>query len=164
MIFIGNNSNHIYMRLDWIKTLPEGYNAMKGLENFVGQSKLDPKLKELIKIRASQINKCAYCLDMHTKDARAIGESEQRIHVLAAWREAPFYSERERAALAWCEALTLLSDTGAPDEEYDELERLFTPTEIIELTLSIVVINGWNRLSVGFRSETGNYVSHKKPL
>jgi AhpD family alkylhydroperoxidase len=113
------------MRIDWYKTSPDGYNAMKGLEKFVEQSKLEPKLKELIKIRASQINGCAYCLDMHTKDARAIGESEQRIHVLAAWREAPIYSPRERAALAWCEAITLLPETGAPDDVYAEIERLF---------------------------------------
>lgn len=136
---------------------------MLGLESFVEKSNLDPKLKELIKIRASQINGCAYCLDMHTKDASAIGESEQRIHVLSAWREAPFYSPRERAALAWCESLTLLSQTGAPDEVYTELEHVFKPEEIVELTFSIVVINSWNRLAVGFRSDVGNYVSSRKP-
>jgi len=151
------------MRINWYKTSPEGYNSMKGLENFVEQSKLEPKLKELIKIRASQINGCAYCLDMHTKDALAIGENEQRIHVLPAWREAPFYSSRERAALAWCESITLLSQTGAPDDVYAELEHLFKPEEIVELTLAIVTINSWNRLSVGFRSDVGNYVSLKKP-
>jgi AhpD family alkylhydroperoxidase len=152
------------MRINWSKTSPEGYNAMKGVENFVSQSKLDPKLKELIKIRASQMNKCAFCLDMHTKDARAIGETEQRINVLAAWREAPFYTPQERAALAWCETLTLLPETGAPDDLYEELEQLFTPNEIVELTFAIVTINSWNRLSVGFRTEVGNYVSHKKTL
>ena len=151
------------MRINWYKASPEGYNAMKGLENFVEQSKLEPKLRELIKIRASQINGCAYCLDMHTKDARAIGESEQRIYVLSAWREAPFYSPRERAALAWCEALTLLSQTGAPEDIYAELEHFFKPAEIVELTFVIVTINSWNRLAVGFRSDVGNYVSHKKP-
>ena len=151
------------MRINWSKISPEGYNAMMGLENFVEQSKLEPKLKELIKIRASQINGCAYCLDMHTKDAQAIGESEQRIHLLPAWREAPFYSPRERAALTWCESLTLLPQTGAPDDVYAELEHLFKPEEIVELTLAIVTINSWNRLSVGFRSDVGNYVSSKKP-
>ena len=150
------------MRIDWYKTSPDGYNAMKGLENFVEQSKLEPKLKELIKIRASQINGCAYCLDMHTKDARAIGESEQRINVLAAWREAPFYSPRERAALAWCEAITLLSETGAPDDLYAEIERLFDQEDIVALTFAIVTINSWNRLIVGFRGEMRNYVSKKK--
>jgi AhpD family alkylhydroperoxidase len=150
------------MRINWHKILPEGYNAMKGLENFVEQTKLEPKLKELIKIRASQINGCAYCLDMHTKDARSIGESEQRIYMLSAWREAPFYSPRERAALAWCESLTLLSQAGAPDYVYTELEQLFKPEEIVELTLAIVAINSWNRLSVGFGTDAGNYTSHKK--
>jgi alkylhydroperoxidase family enzyme len=100
---------------------------------------------------------------MHTKDAIAIGESEQRIHVLAAWREAPFYSPRERAALAWCEALTQISDTGAPDRIYSEVESLFSHQELVELTLAIVVINGWNRLAVGFRSPVGSYVSNRKP-
>ena len=152
------------MRIDWYKTSPDGYNAMKGLENFVEQSKLEPKLKELIKIRASQINGCAYCLDMHTKDARAIGESEQRINVLAAWREASFYSPRERAALAWCEAITLLSETGAPDDLYAEIERLFDQKDIVALTFAIVTINSWNRLTVGFRGEIRNYVSKKKQL
>jgi len=151
------------MRINWSKISPEGYNAMMGLENFVEQSKLEPKLKELIKIRASQINGCAYCLDMHTKDAQAIGESEQRIHLLPAWREAPFYSPRERAALTWCESLTLLPQTGAPDDVYAELERLFKHEEIVELTFAIVVINSWNRLAVGFRADAGNYVSHRKP-
>ena len=152
------------MRIDWYKTSPDGYNAMKGLENFVEQSKLEPKLKELIKIRASQINGCAYCLDMHTKDASAIGESEQRINVLAAWREASFYSPRERAALAWCEAITLLSETGAPDDLYAEIERLFDQKDIVALTFAIVTINSWNRLTVGFRGEIRNYVSKKKQL
>jgi AhpD family alkylhydroperoxidase len=152
------------MRLNWSKTLPESYNAMKGLENFAEQSKLEPKLKELVKIRVSQINGCGYCLDMHTKDAYAIGESPQRLHVVAAWREAPFYSSRERAALAWCETLTMLPETGAPDEVYADLEHEFKSGEIVELSFVIVAINSWNRLAVGFRSEAGNYVSHRKPL
>jgi AhpD family alkylhydroperoxidase len=152
------------MRINWSKILPDGYNAMKCLENIVEQSKLEPKLKELLKIRASQINCCAYCLDMHTKDAHAIGESEQRIHVLAAWREAPFYSQRERAALAWCESLTLISQTGVPDDIYAELEKNFKPEEIVELTLAVVAINSWNRLTIGFRSDIGNYTSNKKQM
>jgi alkylhydroperoxidase family enzyme len=101
---------------------------------------------------------------MHTKDARAIGESEQRINVLAAWHEAPFYSPRERAALAWCEAITLLSETGAPDDLYAEIERLFDQEDIVALTFAIVTINSWNRLIVGFRGEMRNYVSKKKQL
>ncbi len=151
------------MRLDWHKTSPEGFKAMLGLQQVVDQSKLDHKLLELVKIRASQINGCAYCLDMHTKDAIAIGESEQRIHVLAAWREAPFYSQRERAALAWCESLTQISQAGASDRLYDEIENLFSPQEVVDLTLAIVTINSWNRLAVGFNSEVGGYVSNRKP-
>lgn len=150
------------MRLRWVKTLPEAYKAMLGLQKVVDQSKIDHKLLELVKIRASQINGCAHCLEMHTKDALALGENDQRIYLLSAWREAPFYSERERAALAWCEALTNLPQSGAPDEVYAEAEKLFTPKELVELTLAIVAINSWNRLAVGFRSEVGNYVSRYK--
>jgi AhpD family alkylhydroperoxidase len=149
----------IPMRLDYRKVLPEALQAMVGLEEVVHGSTLEPELLELVKTRASQLNGCAYCLDMHTKDARARGESEQRLHVLAAWREAPFYSERERAALAWCEALTLLPQTGAPDDVYAEVERGFEPEEIVALTLAIVAINGWNRFAVGLRSPVGDYVS-----
>lgn len=151
------------MRLSTQKYSPDGLQAMLGLQAVVDKSKIDHKLLELVKIRASQLNGCAYCLDMHTKDARAIGESEMRIYVLPAWRETDFYSPRERAALAWCEALTLLPQSGAPDDVYKEVEELFSPEEIVELTLAIVVINSWNRLSVGFRSEAGTYVSERKP-
>lgn len=152
------------MRLNWYKTLPKGYKAMLELQKVVDESKIDHKLLELVKIRASQINGCGHCLDMHTKDAIALGEDQQRLHVLAAWKEAPFYSPRERAALAWCESLTNISNIGAPDEVYKEVESLFSPEELVELTISIVAINGWNRLAVGFRSEVGNYVSNKKPV
>ncbi len=149
------------MRLSWSKTLPEAYKAMIGMQRIADEAKIEPKLKELVKIRASQINGCAHCLDMHTKDSVAIGENEQRIHVLAAWREAPFYSECERAALAWCETLTKISESGAPDEVYDNLKKLFSPEEIVELTMEIILINSWNRLAIGFRSPVGNYVSHR---
>jgi AhpD family alkylhydroperoxidase len=151
------------MRLNWSKTLPAAYSAMKDLQDFTDQSELEPELKELVKIRASQINGCSHCLDMHTKDAIAIGETEQRLHVLAAWQEAPFYTPRERAALAWCESLTLLPQTGAPGNVYEELGKLFNSNEIVELTFVIITINYWNRLAVGFRSDVGNYVSHRKP-
>jgi len=147
------------MRLDYGKVLPKAVEAMAGLEDVVGGSTLEPALLELVKMRASQLNGCAYCLDMHSKDARARGEDEQRLHVLAAWREAPFYSERERAALDWCEALTLLPRTGAPDEAYEQLRGQFDEEEIVALTLAIVAINGWNRFAVGFRSPVGRYVS-----
>jgi alkylhydroperoxidase AhpD family core domain len=148
------------MRIDWYKTSPAALNAMLGVQKIVNQSKIEHKLMELIKIRSSQINGCAYCLDMHTKDAIAIGENPQRLNVLAAWREAPFYSPRERAALAWCEALTNVSAAGAPDSVYGEVEKLFSHDEIVELTLAIVAINGWNRLAVAFRSDVGGYVSN----
>lgn len=151
------------MRLDGAKTLPAGYEAMINLQKVVNQSKLDPKLLMLVVTRASQLNGCAYCLDMHTKDALAIGEDPQRLYVLSAWREAPFYSKKERAALAWTESLTLISQTGAPDDVYAELEKQFSSKEIMELTFAIVAINGWNRLGVGLRSEVGGYVSHLKP-
>ncbi|OPZ46246.1 MAG: Carboxymuconolactone decarboxylase family protein [Actinobacteria bacterium ADurb.BinA094] len=119
------------MRLDYGKTSPAALHAMLGLEHVVGESTLEPELLDLVKLRASQLNGCAYCLDMHSKDARARGQSEQRLHVLAAWREAPFYSERERAALAWCEALTLLPQTGAPDEVYAQTREQFDEHELV---------------------------------
>ncbi len=152
------------MRLDGSKVLPAGYSAMVGVQKVVDQSKLDPKLLMLVVTRASQINGCAHCLDMHTKDAVALGEDPQRLHVLAAWREAPFYSDKERAALAWCESLTLIAQTGAPDDVYQEVAKLFSSKELMELTFAIVAINGWNRLAVGLRSEVGSYVSHLKPI
>jgi AhpD family alkylhydroperoxidase len=147
------------MRVDYVTAFPDGFKAMLGLEKAVRGSGLEPELLELVKLRASQLNGCAYCLDMHSKDARAQGEDEQRLHVLAAWREAPFYSPRERAALAWCESLTLLSETGAPDEVFAKVDAEFSAEEISALTLQIVAINGWNRLAVGMRSPVGDYVS-----
>lgn len=147
------------MRIDYRRGYPEVMQAMAGLEQAVHDGPLEPELLELVKMRASQINGCAYCLDMHSKDARARGESEQRLYVLNAWREAPFYSDRERAALAWCEALTLVSETEAPDDVYEELAGQFGEDEIVSLTLAIVAINGWNRFAVGLRSPVGHYVS-----
>ena len=151
------------MRIDWYKTLPEGYKAMKGLENVAEESNLEPLLKELIRIRVSQINGCAYCLDMHTKDALALGETQQRIFLVSAGHETNLYSERERAALAWCEVLTLISQKGAPDDLFTELERQFTPEEIVALTIAITAINSWNRLILGFKVELRNYISKKVP-
>ena len=147
------------MRIDYRRVMPEALQAMAGLEKPVAAGGLEPQLLELVKMRASQLNGCAYCLDMHSKDARARGESEQRLHVLAAWQEAPFYSERERAALAWCETLTLLPQTGAPDDVFEQLRAEFAEQEIVALTLAIVAINGWNRFAVGFRTDVGSYVS-----
>ena len=130
---------------------------MSGLERYVRGSGLEPSLLELIKLRASQINGCAYCVDMHWKDARARGESEQRLYGLMAWRESPYYSERERAALAWTEAVTLIADNHAPDELYEEVRQYFNETELVNLTLALVAINGWNRLAISFRTEPGTY-------
>lgn len=151
------------MRINYQKALPEAIKAMLGLDRVVHSSTLEPDLLDLVRLRASQLNGCAYCLDMHSKDARARGEDEQRLYVLAAWRESPFYNERERAALGWCEALTLLAQIGAPDDVYGELERVFNEQEIVALTLAIVAINGWNRFAVGLRSPVGDYVSPHAP-
>jgi AhpD family alkylhydroperoxidase len=147
------------MRVNYATAFPDGFEAMLGLEKAVRRAGLEPALLELVKLRASQLNGCAYCLDMHSKDARAKGEAEQRLHVLAAWREAPFYSLRERAALAWCEALTLLPQAGAPDDVFGDVEAQFSEEEIAALTFQIVSINGWNRLAVGMRTPVGDYVS-----
>lgn len=147
------------MRVDYTKAFPKGLEAMLALEAAIREVELEPLLLELVKLRASQINGCAYCLDMHAKDARARGEEEQRLHVLAAWQDAPFYGPRERAALAWCETLTLLPQNGAPDDVFAEMEAEFSPEEIAALTLAIVAINGWNRLAVGLRTPIGDYVS-----
>lgn len=149
------------MRIDYANVMPAALEAMLGLQKTAGQGGLEPRLVELVKMRASQLNGCAYCMDMHSKDARAIGEEEQRLFVLDGWREAPFYSQRERAALAWCESLTMLPQTGAPDDVYEELTRRFSAEEIVALTLEVVAINGWNRLAVGFRSPVGDYVSRR---
>lgn len=147
------------MRIDYRKIHPAAMQAMVGLEQAVHEGPLEPELLELIKMRASQINGCAYCLDMHSKDARARGESEQRLYLLNAWREAPFYSDRERAALAWCEMITLVAEQHAPDDVYQELSAHFSDEEIVSLTLAIVAINGWNRFAIGLESEVGHYVS-----
>lgn len=152
------------MRLDYRQVLPEASGAMNQLESVVEASQLDPKMLDLIKIRASQINGCAYCVDMHTREADEMGEDPQRLHLLTVWREAPVFSPRERAALAWTEALTLLPETGAPDDVYAEVAREFGPEELVALTLAIVAINGWNRLAVGLRQPVGGYVSPLHPL
>ena len=131
--------------------------AMFGLSGYQMHSGLEPSLLELVKLRASQINGCAYCLDMHTKDARAHGESEQRIYLLDAWRESPFYSERERAALAWTEAVTLVAETRVPDAVYEEVRQQFSDDELLALTMSVITINAYNRLNVAMRTVPGSY-------
>ena len=144
-------------RIDFSKLTPEGYRAMSGLERYVRGSGLEPFLLELIKLRASQINGCAYCIDTHWKDARARGESEQRLYGLMAWRESPYYTERERAALAWTEAVTLIADNHVPDDLYEEVRQHFNESELVNLTLALVAINGWNCLAISFRTEPGTY-------
>lgn len=144
-------------RIDYKKVSPKAFQAMLGVESYVRSSGLDHTLLELIKTRVSQINGCAFCLDMHTKDARAAGETEQRLYLLPAWREAPFYSDRERAALLWAESVTQLPPGGIPDEIYAEVRRHFDEKELVDLTVAIVAINGWNRLNVPFRTEPGTY-------
>jgi AhpD family alkylhydroperoxidase len=130
---------------------------MMGLEKYVHECGLETSLLELVRMRASQINGCAFCLDMHSKEALAAGETEQRLFLLNAWREAPFYTDRERAALAWTESLTLIADNHVPDEVYNETRQFFNEQEIMNLTLAVVAINGWNRITIGFRWTVGEY-------
>ena len=144
-------------RIEYAEVAPAGMAAMLGLENYVRQSGFDPALLDLVKLRASQINGCAYCLDMHTKDARARGESEQRLYSVVVWRETPFFNERERAALAWAEAVTQVSRQHVPDKVYDLARQYFSEKELVDLTLAIVAINGWNRLAISFRKVPGTY-------
>lgn len=144
-------------RLNYAEVAPNALKGMRELEKYVHGSGLERPLYELVKTRASQINGCAYCLDMHTKDARKAGETEQRLYALSAWRETPFYSERERAALEWTEALTLISETDVPDSLYEATRKHFDEKEMVALTMAIIAINGWNRLAISFRSIPGSY-------
>lgn len=144
-------------RINYVTVAPEGVRALGDLEAYVRRSGLEPGLVELIKTRASQLNGCAYCIDMHTKDARAAGEVEQRLYALAAWRETPFYTDREQAALAWTEAVTLVSQAPVPDDLYQEARRHFSEKALVDLTLALVAINAWNRLAISFRTVPGTY-------
>ena len=144
-------------RLDPQKASPEAYRAILGMEMFVRKSGLEPSLLELVKMRASQINGCAYCLDMHSKDARAAGETEQRLYTLNAWRETPFFTDRERAAMEWTEAVTLVSEDHVPDAVYDEVRQHFSEEELVKLTMAVVTINTWNRVAIAFRAVPGEY-------
>ena len=151
------NNVTIPMRLNYSEVSPGVIKAMMGLENHARKSGLEPSLLELVKVRASQLNGCAYCLDMHTKDARAAGETELRLYGLSAWREAPYYTARERAALAFTESVTLITMSHVSDEEFNMARKEFSEKELVDLTLAIVAINGWNRLAIAFRSEAGHY-------
>ena len=145
-------------RIDGQKVAPAAFHAVLGLEEYIRKSsRLEPSLLELVRMRASQINGCAYCLDMHSKDARARGETEQRLYALNAWSETPFFSDRERAALAWTEAVTLVSQSHVPDSVYEEVREHFTEDELVHLTLAISTINVWNRLCISFRVVPGTY-------
>jgi AhpD family alkylhydroperoxidase len=150
-------------RLEAQKVSPAAYQAMLGLEMFVRkQSKLEPALIQLVKIRASQINGCAYCIDMHSKDARAEGETEQRIYALSAWEETPFFTDRERAALTLTEAITLIGEGHVSDAVYEQTKKSFSEEELVNLTLAIITINGWNRLAITFRFVPGEYQAGRK--
>jgi AhpD family alkylhydroperoxidase len=145
------------LRIDYLKSDRGVYEAMRGLEKYLGQCGLEMKLLTLLKLRASQINGCAYCIDMHWKDLRAFGEKEQRLYGLDAWRESPYYTERERAALAWTEAVTNIRECHAPDDVYEEVRKHFSEKEFADLTLAIAAINAWNRLAISARIVPGTY-------
>src|SRR5215831_6351184 len=144
-------------RIDLKHVNPGIFHAMLGLERQIRQAGFDGKLLDIVRMRASQINGCAYCLDMHSKDARANGETEQRLYGLDAWRETPYYSARERAALEWTEALTLVSDTHVPDEVYERVRAQFSEKEVVDLTIAVGLINLWNRIAISFRAVPGLY-------
>jgi AhpD family alkylhydroperoxidase len=149
-------------RIDYTKAAPGAYKAMLGLEMYVRSSGIEKPLLELVKLRASQINGCAFCIDMHWKDARAGGETEQRLYSLDAWHETPFYTDRERAALEWTESVTLVSETHVPDEVYERVREQFDETELVNLTMAIVTINAWNRLAIASRTVPGLYQAAAK--
>lgn len=152
-------------RLNYAKAFPEGIHAVLNLEKVIRASGLEPSLIELVKTRSSQLNGCAYCIDMHTKDARAAGETEQRLYALSAWRETPFFTPRERAALSWTEAVTNIQQGHASDAVYEEVRREFSEAELVRLTLAITQINTWNRIAIAFRAEPGTYQpqQHARP-
>jgi AhpD family alkylhydroperoxidase len=144
-------------RIDYRKVSPEAMRAMAALERFTHASGLEPGLLELVKLRASYINGCAYCVDVHTTDARAGGETEQRLYAIPVWRETPFFTPRERAALAWTESVTEVARTGVPDDAYEQARAEFAESELLALTMAVIAINGWTRLAVSFRTEPGTY-------
>jgi AhpD family alkylhydroperoxidase len=144
-------------RLSGIEVAQGAMKAMFGLEAYLAKCGLEAPLLHLLKLRVSQINGCAYCIDMHWKDLMAGGETEQRLYMLDAWRESPFYSDRERAALAWAEAVTLVTEGHVPDEVFEDARKQFSEAELANLTLAVVAINGWNRLNIAFRTVPGSY-------
>ncbi len=151
-------------RFDYMKVSPGAYRAMAGLEHYLHESGLEEPLLHLIKLRASQINGCAYCLDMHWKDLKSIGEQDQRLYELSAWEECPFYTDRERAALAWTEAVTRVAESRVPDALYDDVRKHFSEKEVADLTVAIATINAWNRLAISVRAVPGTYEVPKARL
>ncbi len=151
-------------RIHYMKVSSGAYHAMIELEKYLRECGLEESLLNLIKLRASQINGCAYCLDMHWKDLRALGESEQRLYSLDAWQESPYYSDRERAALAWTEAVTRVSETHVPDDVYEEAKKHFSEKELADLTVAVAAINAWNRLAIAGRTTPGTYQPIKKGM
>ena len=149
-------------RFNYVKVAPGVYESMDALDTYLATCGLEESLMHLVRLRASQINGCAYCIDMHWKDLRALGESEQRLYALDAWRESPFYSEREQAALAWTEAVTLVATSRISDAAYDAVRPHFTDKEVADLTLAAATINAWNRLSIAARIEPGHYQPAKR--
>ena len=146
-----------FRRLNYYKVRPEAMRAMRGLGQYQAQGAIELSLLELVRLRASQINHCGFCIDMHTRDARRAGEQEQRLYCLSAWHDAPFYSDRERAALAWTEALTHIADGPVSDALYDATREHFSEAELVDLTMAIVTINGWNRIAHAFGAVPGSY-------
>lgn len=144
-------------RINYEKIAPEAIQAMQKLEEYVRGSGFERSLLELVRLRASEMNGCAYCVDMHTQDARAQGEAEQRLYAVAVWRDTPFFTERERASLAWTEAVTWVSWEHVPDDVYQTARRHFSEKELVDLTMAVIAINGWNRLSISFRRDAGTY-------
>lgn len=144
-------------RIDYLKSARGAYHAMLGIEHYLQQCGLEESLQHLIKLRVSQLNGCAYCIDMHWKDLRAIGESEQRLYGLDAWEESPYYTDRERAAFAWAEAVTNIQDGHVPDAVFEHVKNLFNEKELADLTLAVTAINSWNRLSIAARTVPGTY-------
>jgi AhpD family alkylhydroperoxidase len=144
------------MRLDLMKLAPDAFRALMGVQQYVNRSGLEPSLLELVKLRVSFMNGCAYCVDMHTIDARAQGESEQRLYAVPVWRDTPFFTPRERAALAFAESVTELGRDGVPDVVFEEARAHFTDAELVKLAMAVIAINSWNRLNIAFRVPAGN--------
>ncbi len=150
-------------RIMYAQAAPGALKAMLGLESYLHECSIEPGLIHLLKLRVSQINGCAYCIDMHWKDLRALGESEQRLYGLDAWRESPYYGERERAMLEWAEAVTRITEGHVPDQVFERVRRVFDEREIADLTLATATINAWNRLAISMRTEPGTYTPAKSP-